>query len=100
MKPNRVVGSRRHHRAAAQADASPRTSSLPSPVADDDEGDQAGTRENVLQSADASVLTSVRGVARLLQSTLDVWLSTPGCTLGEELNDALKPAIDALWRIR
>jgi len=101
MKPHRVLGSRRHHGATAHsAGAAAVTSSLPSPIANDDEGDQGGTPEDVLQSVDAAVLTSARGMARLLQSTLDVWLSTPGCSLGEELNDALKPAIDALWRIR
>jgi len=102
MTTHKHYGTRGDSGRRRQAGASTLTSSLPSPLANDDEGDLAGTREHVSQSGDAAVLTSVRGMARLLQATLDVWLTTPGISAerAEFLNDNVKPAIDALWRVR
>jgi len=75
----------------------------PEPEVTSGAADQGGTPEDVLQSGGrAALLTSIRGMARLLQATLNVWLTSPGLQPAEleELNDIVKPAIDALWRIK
>jgi len=86
-------------RGGSRVSRSSDSSSLPSPLANDDEGDQGGTPENVLES-DGRLRHSVRNMARLLQTTLDIWITSPGIQAAdaEALNDIVKPTIDALWR--
>jgi len=98
MKPNRVLGSRRHHGATATAGASPRTSSLPSPIANDDEGDQGGTPEDVRQSNDAAMRGCIRQLASLLSNTSSVALEALGED-GTEYYGALRAAADTLWSV-
>jgi len=81
-----------------QAGASTFTSSLPSPLANDDEGDLAGTRELVRQSNDVALRGCVRGLATLLSTTASVAVDALGED-SEALHGALRSAADILWDV-
>jgi len=98
MKPNRVLGSRRHPRATAPAGASADLSSLPSPLANDDEGDQGGTPEDVRRSNDLAMRGCIRQLASLLSNTASVALDALGED-GTEYYGALRGAADTLWSV-
>lgn len=59
---------------------------------------KGGTPEDVHQSIDDAVRRSIYGMAGVLQTTLDIWISVSSPGYAERINDAVKPAVDALWR--
>jgi len=93
-----IYGSRRGSRSGVRPEPSPFSSSRAS-EGSSDAAEQGGTPDVVYESLDVAAMRRLsRDLARVLQTALShVRVEDVGY---EELRDAVKPAIDLLWRVK